>query len=284
MARSPQSPRQPLLSHPALICVFEIERETPVWLNSPLLFFPPPLVSLWLNVFYLPLGGLRGGWGRGRRREETRREATGGLCGTSRRDERGLSLFNSPRLPLFSCLRHLIKQAWIVDVTLSVAPPPPAPPLFLVSHPHILPSLPPARSVSILSSIYLWPQASVHPFTRSQCCSVTADRRSEGMKNKLEIKPTANIKAPLIYFLYPPVHYKLSADSPSDRQCCKLICSCTRPQWNVSKLRGREVDCNCLYTVSFTCCSKLLCFNLSNWKALEKASAGKGLSLLTNCT
>lgn len=97
VAHSPQSPHQTPQPDPGL---WNIESD---WT---LLFYfsPPSLVSLWLNVFYLSVGVTVGGvWGKrkkegGTRRRRRRRQ---GFCGTSRRDERGLSLLYSPRLSSF---------------------------------------------------------------------------------------------------------------------------------------------------------------------------------------
>ncbi len=172
VALSPQSPHQP----PNMIPVFEIKRGTLWWLNSSLLFFPSLLVSLWLNVFYLSAGGCRGGWGKGRRREE----AMGGFCGTSHSDKRGLSLFYSPRLSSFQLFeaphqtglnsrRDTICLSFTTSTT-GISP----------THPSILPSHP----IYLHSSIYLLLLASVHPFTRSQCSSGTTDRRPEWKKNR----------------------------------------------------------------------------------------------------
>lgn len=155
-----------------LIPVFEIERGT--WLNSSLLFLPLcSFFSDWMCFIYSC-----GGCGGREKKGGTRRS---GREGTMAQVVMMKGVFHSltlPVVPLFSCLRHLIKWAWIVDVTLSVSPPP-RPPFFLVSHPHTLPCFPPSPSVLTLSSIYLQPQASIHPFTLSQCCSVTTDRRPD---------------------------------------------------------------------------------------------------------
>lgn len=154
--------------------------------------FPLSLVSLWLNVFYLFLQGVR------------KRKKEGGM---SRRRQEGSAVqavvmkgvfysFTLPVCPVFSRLRRLIKRAWIVDVILSVSPPPP-PPLFLVSHPHIPPSFPP--SLSILTVLYLPATAGIHlPFTLSQCCSVTSDKRPQERK----LSWTVDIKSSVLDFLY----------------------------------------------------------------------------------
>lgn len=163
VAHSPQSPHQTPQPDPGL---WNIESD---WT---LLFYfsPPSLVSLWLNVFYLSVGVTVGGvWGKGRRREG-RGGGGGGVKGSVAQVVVMKGVFHSftlPVFPLFSCLRHLIKRAWIVDVTLSVSPPPPhplslPPPLFLVSHPHILPSFPP-RPIYLDSVLYLPATTGIRP-------------------------------------------------------------------------------------------------------------------------
>lgn len=169
-------------------------------------FIPPPhplsarfpLIECVLSI----RGGLLGegeeeeGGGRGR----------GGFCGTSRRDERGLSLFYSTRLSsfqLFEASHQTGLNSRRDTISLSSS---------TTTHHHLLsspylahtsfhPSFPPSLSISTLSSIYLRPPASVHPFTRSQCRSLTTDRRPERGKNELKFKLNVNVKAQILYFL-----------------------------------------------------------------------------------
>lgn len=115
--------------------------------------------------------------------------------------------FTLPVFPLFSCLRRLIKRAWIVDVTLSVSPPPPPPPLFLVSHPHILPSSPPSLSILTLSSVSTCDHR--HPSSHSLAHNasqwpLTGGQRGKKKKkkNKLKFSLNVNIEAADLYFLY----------------------------------------------------------------------------------
>lgn len=164
---------------------------------TPLFYFCPPFARFPLIECVLSIrGGFRRGgwvlvgwlvgWGRGRRRREGWGGGDGGgFCGTSRRDERGLSLFYSPRLSSFQLFeashqtglnsrRDTICLSTTTTTTslLGISP----------THPSILPSLP--IYLDSVLCIYLWPPASVQPFTRSQCLSVTADRRPEGKEKK----------------------------------------------------------------------------------------------------
>lgn len=187
---------------------------------TPLFYFCPPFARFPLIECVLSIrGGFRRGgwvlvgwlvgWGRGRRRREGWGGGDGGgFCGTSRRDERGLSLFYSPRLSSFQLFeashqtglnsrRDTICLSTTTTTTTSLLGISP-------THPSILPSLP--IYLDSVLCIYLWPPASVQPFTRSQCLSVTADRRPEGKekkkKNKLKFSLNVNIEAADLYFLY----------------------------------------------------------------------------------
>lgn len=205
---------QTLLEAPTsmLIPVFEIERVTEL---LSFIFAPPlarfPLIECVSSIH----GGFRRGgwvlvgwlvgWGRGRRRREGWGGGDGGgFCGTSRRDERGLSLFYSPRLSSFQLfeashqtgLNSRRDTICLSTTTTSTS-------LLGISstHPSILPSLP--IYLDSVLCIYLRPPTSVQPFTRSQCLSVTADRKPEGkQKKKLKFSLNVNIEAADLYFLY----------------------------------------------------------------------------------
>lgn len=208
---------QTLLEAPTsmLIPVFEIERV--IELLS-FIFAPPSLVSLWLNVFYLSVGGFGEGggcwlvgWLVGEEEEEGGRDeeevTEGGSVAQVVVMKGVFHSFTLPVFPLFSCLRRLIKRAWIVDVTLSVSPPPPPPPLFLVSHPHILPSSPPSLSILTLSSVSTCDHR--HPSSHSLAHNasqwpLTGGQRGKKKKkkNKLKFSLNVNIEAADLYFLY----------------------------------------------------------------------------------
>lgn len=156
------------------------------------LIFPPPLVSLWLNVFYLSVGGCRGGWGRGRR-------GLGGGSVALVTVMKGLfHSFTLPVFPPFSCLRHLIKQAWIVDVTLSASPPP-SHSLLSASPQNILP---PSHSTYLSRLCLLSTCDHQHPSSHSLAHNA-AQRpltASSGGK-KLKFKLNVNIKTLILDFL-----------------------------------------------------------------------------------
>lgn len=117
-----------------------------MWLNSSLLFPPParfPLIECVLSI--------RAGGAANEEEEEGGRdeeEATGGFCGTSRLDEKGLSLFYSPCLSSFQLFeashqtglnsrRDTIGlSSTTTSSSLGISP----------THPSILPSLPPYLS------------------------------------------------------------------------------------------------------------------------------------------
>lgn len=126
-----------------LIPVFEIERRT--WLNCSLLFFPfRSFLSDWMCFIY-SCEGVRKRRKKGGRHEE-------GFSGTSRHDERGLSLLYSPRLSSFqpfeashqmgmNSRRDTICLFTTTTPLLSILP----------THPSILPSL----SIYLDSVLYL---------------------------------------------------------------------------------------------------------------------------------
>lgn len=128
-----------------------------MWLNSSLLFLPLcSFFSDWMCFIY-SCGGC-GGEGEEGRDEE---ERTGGYYGTSRHDERGLSLFNSPRrssFQLFEASHQMGLNSRRDTICLSSTP---SSLLLGISptHPSILPSLP----ICFDSVLYLPATTGIHP-------------------------------------------------------------------------------------------------------------------------
>lgn len=124
--------------------------------------FPPfarfPLIECVLSIRAGGAGGVRKRKKEGRDEEE----ATGGFCGTSRRDERGLSLFYSPRLSSFQLFEAshqmglngrrdtiCLSSTTTTSSLLGISP----------THPSILPSLP----IYLDSVLYLPAATGIRP-------------------------------------------------------------------------------------------------------------------------